>query len=106
MPIIENYAEHPYEFPQGSVVDDKGTVKAIRDKSLIIPWRVSPTEPSRVRVSEESLKLLQADSVARAWFAPGELVIGKEPEKEADRAKIPTLPSPPIAKKKDAPKAA
>jgi hypothetical protein len=104
MPIIENYAEHPFEFPQGSpvAIGEKGetSVKAIqKTHALIIPWRVKPGEPSKVRVSDESLKLMQADSVAKGWFSPGNLALGAEPEKPEERAKIPTLPSPPAPKK-------
>lgn len=97
--IIENYAEHPYEFPQGVVVDDKGTVKASRHlHSAIFPWRIRVGEPSRVRISEETYKLMMADKAAAGWFGDGQLRVGKEPATKDEQDKIPTQPGPPKSK--------
>lgn len=124
MQIIENYAEHPFEFPQKAPdfvkLDDKGNILstmseagavALRKHAVVIPWRNRDEDgggPSKVRVHEETLKAMKADPVAKHWFNRNELVVGAEPEDEDERKKIVTAPMPPGLPqgKKETPKAA
>jgi len=103
MPIIDNWAEHPYEFPQGRVVDEKGTVHGLAASAVMIPWRNKDHTPSKVRVTDETLKAMQADPVAKGWFGPGQLAIGQEPALKEDRDKIVDQPPPPKPLEKFAP---
>lgn len=97
MPIVANYAERPFEFPQRA-----GDGPAVGTNSLIVPWRTNEKEPSRIRVSEEQLKAMQEHHVARGWFGPGQLAVEAEPADREAREKIPTAAAAPRLQKKDA----
>lgn len=80
MATIENYAEHPYQFPRG----------AIATKALTIP-RGGPVKgkesegfkPSITQVSDDDLKAMKEHPVAQLWFSRDGLVVKDAPKAAA-----------------------
>ncbi len=84
MPIIENNAECPFEFPAPPRQnDEKGFIASPRSESVIVP-PMRPKKnadestvnvPGRVTVTAEQLRRMQEHPIASKWFGPTKLVV-------------------------------
>jgi hypothetical protein len=80
MPTIENYSEHPYQFPRGAIatkalnIPRGGAVKGKESEGF---------KPSVTEVSDEDLKAMREHPVARSWFNRENLIVKDAPKAAA-----------------------
>jgi hypothetical protein len=101
MPTIENHAEHAFQLPpqskpllgkDGSVVDGPLMATSVVVQDAVTFARAGKVddngnpEPSRTKISAETLKYIQAHPIARGWFKP---VGGKLQLRIADSEEVP-----------------
>lgn len=95
MKTIQNFAEHPFHFPQGS---GRGDTVVFPRANLAADGKIVP---SSTNVDEETIKLMKGHPIAKAWFGNGALSIADEHDPEATAAPPPPARTPPT---KDDPK--
>ena len=86
MPILENYAEHPFEFPAPPRQnDEKGFIPGNKQDSVIVPPLRPKMEgdkeiqvPGRATVTKEQLDAMRAHRVAKSWFGRNALVVAAD----------------------------
>ena len=102
MPTIENYAEHPFQFPKPTKATGDGPLAATSsmvEEAITFPRAGGQDEggnvvPSRTNVSAEDLKLLKEHRVAKGWFGRTGLQVSAQEHEDFDPANDSALGSP------------
>jgi hypothetical protein len=93
MPTIENYAEHPFQFPKPTKATDAGGVlgstTSMFEEAITFPKAGNKDDsgipvPSRKNITDDQLKQIKSHHVAKGWFGRGGLAVSAEERPDYD----------------------